>query len=45
MAITFLQLANKVLGEVKQPLSATEIWDVAAEKNYTSLVASQGKTP
>ncbi len=45
MAITFLQMAKKVLEEEKQPLSATEIWQIAVNKNYDKLVDSKGKTP
>jgi len=45
MAITFLQLAQKVLSEEKQPLSPSEIWDIVQSKGYEKLVASKGKTP
>jgi len=45
MAITFLQLAKKVLSEEKRPLSASEIWKVAVEKAQDKLVGSTGKTP
>jgi uncharacterized protein len=45
MAITFLQLAQKVLEEVKQPLSVTEIWETVISKGYEKLVESKGKTP
>ena len=45
MAITFLQMAQKVLEEEKQPLTASEIWQVALGKGYERLVESKGKTP
>jgi hypothetical protein len=45
MAITFLQMAEKVLEEEKQPLTASEIWQVAVGRGYDKLVSSKGKTP
>lgn len=45
MAITFLQLAKKVLEEEKRPMSYTEIWKVAVNKGQDKLVESTGKTP
>lgn len=45
MTISFLQMAQKVLYEEKQPLSATEIWRCAVDKGYDKLVGSKGKTP
>lgn len=45
MAITFLQMAKKVLEEEKQPLSASEVWQIAASKGYDKLVETNGKTP
>jgi len=45
MAITFLQMAEKVLEEEKQPLTASEIWQVAVSKGYEKLVDTKGKTP
>ncbi len=45
MPITFLQLAQKVLSEVEQPLTANEIWQIAVTKGYDKLVDSKGKTP
>ena len=45
MAITFLQLAERVLSEVKQPLTASEIWQEAVSRGYDKLVDSRGKTP
>ncbi len=43
--LTFLQMAEKVLEEEKQPLTASEIWQVAVSKGYDRLVGSKGKTP
>jgi hypothetical protein len=43
--MTFLELAEKVLSEVKKPLSSSEIWRYAEAKLYINQVASQGKTP
>jgi hypothetical protein len=45
MAITFLELAQRVLSEVEQPLTTSEIWQVAVSKGYDKLVDSKGKTP
>lgn len=45
MAITFLQLAKKVLSEENRPISATEIWKIAVDKGQDLLVESKGKTP
>jgi uncharacterized protein len=45
MAITFLQMAQKVLNDEKQPLTASEIWEFAVSKGYEKLVDSKGKTP
>lgn len=45
MAITFLQMAQKVLEEEKKPLSSSEIWQLAVNKGYDKLVESKGKTP
>jgi hypothetical protein len=45
MAITFLQLADKVLAENKKPLSVEEIWQQAVERKYIELLNSSGKTP
>lgn len=44
-SMTFLELAEKVLAEVKKPLSSSEIWQYAEEKLYTNDLGSQGKTP
>jgi uncharacterized protein len=43
--MTFLQLAQKVLGEEKTPLTPEEIWKTAQTKGYDKAVGSQGKTP
>lgn len=43
--MTFLELAEKVLTEIKKPLPVSEIWKYAEEKQYTKLLGSQGKTP
>ena len=44
--MTFLELAEKVLAEVKRPLSPSEIWKFAVAQGYHSLLrARQGKTP
>jgi len=45
MATTFLQMARKILSEEKQPLSASEIWQVATAKGYDRELGSKGKTP
>ena len=45
MATTFLQMARKILSEEKQPLSASEIWQVATAKGYDRALGSKGKTP
>lgn len=45
MTITFLQMAEKVLIEQNQPLTASEIWQVAVSKGYDKLVDSNGRTP
>ena len=43
--MTFLELAEKVLEEIKRPLTANEIWEIAKEKKYDQKLKSQGKTP
>lgn len=45
MPMTFLQMAEKVLEEVKQPLSVPEIWRIAVIKGYDKVVSTQGRTP
>ena len=44
-AMTFLQLAQKILEEGKIPLSPVEIWELAKTKGYDKSVGSQGRTP
>ena len=41
----FLELADKVLREKKTPMSASEIWDFAFAKGYTSDLETSGRTP
>lgn len=43
--LTFIQLAEKVLTEVKSPLSIEEIWNYASIKNYIVDLNSSGNTP
>jgi hypothetical protein len=43
--MTFLELAEIVLREEKRPLTATEIWTLATEKDYDKQLNSEGKTP
>jgi hypothetical protein len=43
--MTFLELAEKVLTEMKKPLTANEIWEIAKEKGYDQKLNKQGKTP
>lgn len=43
--MTFLELAEKVLSEVKKPLPVSEIWGYAVERQYINQLGSQGKTP
>jgi len=43
--MTFLELAEKVLAEMKKPLTANEIWELAIEKGYNLKLNTQGKTP
>lgn len=38
-------MAQKVLNDEKQPLTASEIWKIAVIKGYEKLVDSKGKTP
>jgi len=42
---TFKELAKKILGEEKRPLTVEEIWNIAVKKGYDRLCGSQGKTP
>lgn len=43
--MTFLEMAQKILKEVKQPLTVLEIWQNAVSKGYDKLVDYKGKTP
>src|SRR4051794_17026061 len=43
--MTFLELAKKILEEVKDPLTVEEIWLNAEKKGYDKQVSSKGKTP
>jgi len=43
--MTFLELAEKILKEIKKPLTATEIWQLAMDKGYDKQLKSDGKTP
>jgi len=43
--MTFLELAERVLSEVKRPLTANEIWTLATERGYDKQLNSDGKTP
>jgi hypothetical protein len=43
--LTFLGLAEKVLRDVKKPLSPAEIWKFAQSKGWDALLTSQGQTP
>jgi len=43
--MTFLELAEKILKEVKKPLTANEIWQLGTERGYDKQLNSEGKTP
>jgi hypothetical protein len=43
--MTFLELAEQVLKDVKRPLSVSEIWDYATKTKLNIQLGSQGKTP
>jgi hypothetical protein len=43
--LTYLKLAEKILLELKQPLSAIEIWSIAEERGLTKELSTIGKTP
>lgn len=43
--MTFLELAERILAEEKKPLTAIEIWNIAAKKGYDTNLNSKGKTP
>ncbi len=41
----FLDIAEKILKEEQQPLSAKEIWSIAVRKGYDKELKKLGKTP
>lgn len=43
--MTFLELAQKVLEEIKKPLTANEIWEFGEKNGYDKQLNSKGKTP
>ena len=43
--LTFVALAQKVLQEVKRPLTPGEVWQDAVSKGYDQQLNSKGKTP
>jgi uncharacterized protein len=43
--MNFIQLAEKVLRETKQPMIPNEIWEKAVELGWDKFVSSSGKTP
>jgi len=43
--LTYLKLAEQVLMDKKQPLSALEIWSIAKEEGLTEQLSTTGKTP
>ena len=43
--ITFLDLAEKVLLDVKEPLSSGEMWLIAVQRGWDKLAPTGGKTP
>ena len=43
--MTFLELAERVLREMKKPLTANEIWQSGIDKGYDKQLNSLGKTP
>ena len=44
-ALTFIELAKRVLQEEKRALSPEEIWKIATSKGYDKQLRSVGKTP
>lgn len=44
-ALTFIEMAKRVLQEEKRPLSPDEIWNIAKSKGYDKQLRSVGKTP
>ena len=45
MALTFFQLAEKVLQEAAVPLSVDQIWSEATSLGYVNDLNGSGKTP
>ena len=43
--MTFIELSEKVLEDLKRPLTSSEIWQIATEKGYDKSIKSKGKTP
>lgn len=43
--MTFLELAEEVLKEAKEPLTYKQIWEVAISKGSDKKVSTKGKTP
>ena len=43
--MTFLELAEEVLKEAKEPLTYREIWEIAVSQGLDKKVGSKGKTP
>lgn len=43
--MTFLELAKTVLEEIKKPLNANEIWEIALQKGLDKKIGTKGKTP
>lgn len=43
--LTFLDLAELVLGETQSPMTYREIWNYAVQKGYDRRVGSEGATP
>lgn len=43
--MTFLELAERILKDIKKPLTSNEIWQLAVEKGYDKELKSDGKTP
>jgi len=44
-ALTFIELAKRVVQEEKRPLSPDEIWKIATSKGYDKELRKVGKTP
>lgn len=43
--MTFLELAERILKDIKKPLTANEIWQLAVDKGFDKQLKSDGKTP